>query len=138
MKMFFVSAALLAFAVPACTQAQETLADTYHVEVRIHYIGYVSPSIADQYEGSTYWTTQFTSPHRAEAEYVLGLFETALTTGGLEILLGLDPWNWLATDVRLRTEYAVTSRLMQVEDRPTLTQQYLRRSGSVTVRYPTR
>jgi len=129
MKMFLVTAALQVCALPESANAQTSISNTYHVEVRMHYIGYVAPGIAADYEGSSYWHTQFTTSHRAEAEFVRELFATALQTGGLEILLGLDPLDWLATDVRLRTEYAMASRQIAADDPLTFSKLYLRRLG---------
>lgn len=133
-----VVAAVCLSLMPSSAKAQESIPDTHHVEVLVHYIGYVSPGIAADYEGSATWRNGYFSTNRGEAEFVLDLFEAALQTGGLEMLLGWDPGNWLIIDVRLRTQYAVRGALMMPEDRPTLLQQYARRAFRPSARPPSR
>lgn len=131
-KASLTTAAAIVFLslMPSSAKAQESLSNTYHVEVLVHYIGYVSPSIAADYQGSSTWRTGYSTTDQGQAEFILDLFEVALETGGLELMLGYNPQSWLIVDVRLRTEYPLRSSLMMIEDRPTLTQQYLRRTYS--------
>ena len=129
-------ATAVCLSLPSSAKAQESIPDTYHVEVLVHYIGYVSPGIGADYEGSATWRSGYSSTSLSEAQFVHDLFEAVLPTGGLEMLLGWDPGNWLIVDVRLRTQYAVRGTLMTLEDRPTLLQQYARRAFRPTPRYP--
>ncbi|MCA9037602.1 MAG: hypothetical protein KDA91_20850 [Planctomycetaceae bacterium] len=89
-------AALTIVACSAPLQAQEfaTLSNTYHVEVRIEHWRI----------GSGGWSTQYTTTDPDEAELVLTLFEIAMESGELNSILGLS-WEWIITDVRIRTEY---------------------------------
>lgn len=68
--------------------------NTYHVEVRIEHwrIGVGS------------WSSEYSTTDYEDAVFMLEFFELALEQQALREMLGLS-WQWLVTDVRLRTEY---------------------------------
>lgn len=98
-----VPALLLLSMMPATATAQDSFQTTYHVEVLVQYIGYLSPSV--ETGGSSTWSSEYSSTSLEEARFVLDLFETAFAFGTLEDLIGLNTDNYVITDIRLRTEY---------------------------------
>ncbi len=92
----FVALALLLCGTTSTASAQDfaQLENTYHVEVRVEHWRI----------GSAYWSTELSTTDYDDALLMLDLFELALEEGALREMLGLS-WQWLVTDVRIRTEY---------------------------------
>ncbi|MCC9643999.1 hypothetical protein LOC71_17080 [Rhodopirellula sp. JC740] len=99
------SASSVSLSTPVNAQEFATMPNTYHVEVRMEHWRI----------GSPFWSTEFTTNDFEEAELIFDLFEFALDSGELPSMLGWS-WQWLATDVRIRTEYpaALTEPLERI------------------------
>ncbi len=92
----FIAFAFLLCGTTSIASAQDfaQLENTYHVEVRVEHWRI----------GSAYWSTEFSTTDYDSALLMFDLFELALEENALREMLGFS-WQWLVTDVRIRTEY---------------------------------
>lgn len=74
--------------------AQTSFSNTYHVEVKIEM--WTSGAIS--------WQTEYSTTDLDDAETMAELYNIALESGALSDILDLS-WYYIATDVRIRTEY---------------------------------
>ncbi|TWT94430.1 hypothetical protein [Stieleria varia] len=106
----FAAAMALLVCVSSLASAQDfaQLENTYHVEVRVEHWRI----------GNPHWSTEFSTTNYEQAVLMHDLFEIALEEQSLRELLGFS-WEWLVTDVRLRTEYPAQMTAPLIQSRPT-------------------
>ncbi|MCA9085081.1 MAG: hypothetical protein KDA81_13550 [Planctomycetaceae bacterium] len=88
------AAALFLCLLSSSANAQTSISNTYHVQVRVEMWT----------SGASGWQTVYSTTDYDDAELMLELYEIALDSGSLSEVLGLS-WYYIATDVRLQTEY---------------------------------